>query len=111
MTLARIKTGDTVQVTGGREKGKTGKILALLTKKNRALVEGLNKVKRHQKPRSQKDRGGILEKEAPLPVALLMPYCSKCHRGVRVKIKGNKGGSKQRHCAKCGSLLEVSKKP
>ena len=110
MTLARIKTGDNVQIVGGREKGKTGTILEILTKKDRALVEGLNKVKRHLRPRSQKDQGGILEKEAPLPLSLLMPYCAKCHRGVRVKIKLDKEGEKKRLCAKCGQELEVKKK-
>lgn len=110
MTLARIKTGDTVFVTGGREKGKTGKILAILTKKDRALVEGLNKVKRHIRPRSQKDQGGILEKELPLPVSVLMPYCPKCQRGVRVSVQADKGGEKKRRCGQCGGELEVKEK-
>lgn len=109
MTLARVKTGDTVQVMGGREKGKTGKILSLLGGENRALIEGLNKVKRHLKPRSQKDQGGILEKEAPLPLSALMPFCPKCNRGVRVKIKAAKEG-KERICARCGTSLEAKKK-
>ncbi|MBI4125193.1 MAG: 50S ribosomal protein L24 [Deltaproteobacteria bacterium] len=110
MTLARIKTGDTVQVQGGREKGKTGTILGILMKKERALVEGLNKVKRHLRPRSQKEQGGVLEKEAPLSLALLMPYCTKCNRGVRVKVKRDKEGKKDRLCARCGQAIEVKKK-
>lgn len=110
MTLARIKTGDMVQVMSGREKGKSGKILEILLKKERALVEGLNKVKRHLRPRSQKDQGGILEKEAPLPLSVVMPFCLKCNRGVRVKTRSSKKGEKERICARCGGSLEVQTK-
>lgn len=110
MTLARIKKGDTVQVMAGREKGKQGLVLEILTNKERALVEHLNMVKRHLKPRSQKDQGGILEKEAALPLSILMPFCRKCNKGVRLKIKAAKEGKKMRVCIRCGEILEVKKK-
>lgn len=110
MSLARIKTGDTVQVMAGRERGKTGKVLEILSKQDRTLVEGLNRVKRHLKPRSQKEQGGILEKEAPLPLSIVMPFCAKCNRGVRVRVKIEKEGQKVRICSRCGEGLEAKKK-
>jgi len=108
--LARIKKGDTVQVISGREKGKTGTVLDILIKKEKALVEKLNRVKRHMKAKSQKQQGGILEKEAPLPFSVLLPYCTKCTKGVRIKVKLTKEGEKTRICADCGGDLEGKKK-
>ena len=108
--LARVKKGDTVQVIAGREKGKMGKVLDILTKKERALVERLNMVKRHMKPQSQKKQGGILEKEASLAMSVLMPVCPKCNKGVRVHAKADKEGKRHRVCAHCGGNLEVEKK-
>lgn len=108
MALARLKKGDTVQVISGREKGKTGKILEILNKKERVLVEHLNMVKRHTKPRSQTDKGGIIEKEAALPFSVVMPFCTKCKKGVRVATKVLKD-EKTRVCAKCGENLESKK--
>lgn len=110
MALARIKKGDMVQVISGREKGKTGKILELWTGEGRGVVERLNMVKRHQKPSQKNQQGGILEKEAPLPLSVLMPYCPKCQKGVRVrtgkKVDKKQGTLKFRICAKCGETLE-----
>ncbi|MBI5300027.1 MAG: 50S ribosomal protein L24 [Deltaproteobacteria bacterium] len=109
MSLARIKKGDTVQVISGREKGKTGKILAIITKKERALVEHLNMIKRHTRPQSQTKTGGIIEKEAALPLSVMMPFCPKCKKGVRVSAKVLKDHSKTRVCAKCGENLDNKK--
>lgn len=109
MALARVKKGDTVQVISGREKGKTGKIMEILTKKERVLVEHLNIVKRHTRPQSQTKKGGILEKEAPLPLSVVMPVCPQCKKGVRVAVKILKGNEKVRVCAKCGENLDGRK--
>ena len=67
-----IKTGDTVVVISGSQKGKSGKVLQLVKGKNRAIVEGLNMVKRHQKQTSEQDPGGIIEREASLHISNLM---------------------------------------
>lgn len=67
-----IKTGDNVVVISGSHKGKSGKVLQIVKGKNRAIVEGLNMVKRHQKATSQEDPGGIIEREASLHVSNLM---------------------------------------
>ena len=97
----RLKKNDQVMVVAGREKGKTGKIIALFPEEGRALVEKLNLVKRHQKPTQKVRQGGIVEKEAPLSVSNLMLYCSKCSKGVRVGFKEDKSGKKIRYCRKC----------
>ena len=67
-----IKTGDMVVVISGSQKGKSGKVLQVVKGKDRAIVEGLNMVKRHQKPASQEDPGGIIEREASIHVSNLM---------------------------------------
>lgn len=110
MSLARIKKGDTVQVMNGREKNKTGKVLSFLDAKGRVLIEGINKMKRHTKPSKQNQQGGIIEKEAPVAIANVLPYCPKCKKGVRVasKItKDKKEEMKIRVCVQCEESLDV----
>lgn len=93
----------------GREKGKTGKVLEILTEKERVLVERLNMVKRHLKPSQKEKQGGILEKEAPLALSAVMPWCPKCNKGVRAHIKVAKDGTKQRVCIRCKEELDKKK--
>ena len=109
MTLARIRTGDTVQVMAGREKGKTGKVLEILIERERALIEGLNRVKRHLRPKSQKEQGGILEKEAPVHLSNLQVVCTKCGKATRIAHKVLASGQKARVCKKCGEILDKEK--
>ena len=72
-----VKKGDTVMVIAGKDKSKTGKLLSVVAKKDGVLVEGVNMVKRHTRARGNQP-GGILEKEAPVHVSNVMPYCGKC---------------------------------
>lgn len=110
MSLARIKKGDTVMVMAGRDQGKTGKVLELLTGEERVLVEHLNMVKRHLKPQQKAKQGGILEKEAPLALSVVMPFCPKCNKGVRMATKAaSKEGKKTRVCAVCEEKLDGKK--
>lgn len=101
-----IRKDDTVMVIAGKEKGKTGKILKILTDRDRALVEKVNLVKRHARPTKANQQGGIREKEASLHLSNLMVYCAKCAKGVRVGIKFLKDGKKVRICKKCGESLD-----
>ena len=71
MKKLKIKTGDTVRVIAGDHKGSEGKILKLFSDKDKAIVEGVNVVKRHTKPNAQNPQGGILEKEAPIHISNL----------------------------------------
>jgi len=83
----RIKKGDTVYVTVGKDKGRTGKVLRVLTDRDKAIVEKINMVKRHTKPTQQNPAGGIVEKEAPMHISNLMMYDAKNARPTRVGIK------------------------
>jgi len=104
-TLGRIKLrkNDTVKVIAGREKGKTGRIIRIDREKMRAVVEGLNMVKKAVKQKKQNQKAGITSVEAPLSVGKLMIMCKKCgptRIGYAVDAK-----SKKRVCRKCGGDL------
>jgi large subunit ribosomal protein L24 len=104
--LARIKKNDTVMVIAGKERGKIAKVLRVLPQEDRAIVERLNVVKRHLKPRGPQSPGGIVEKEAPIHLSNIMPMCEKCNAPVRVGVRKLEDGSKARLCRRCGELLD-----
>lgn len=99
-----IRKGDMVQIIGGREKGKTGKVLKVIRDKNRVVVEKLNIFKRHTKPTQKSPQGGIVEKEGSIHYSNVLLLCPKCNTGVRVgrKVEGDK---KLRVCKKCGETV------
>ena len=103
---ARIKKNDTVMVIAGRERGKTGKVLRVLPAKERALVERLNMVKRHQKPRGPQSPSGIVEKEAPIHLSNLMIMCDKCNAPVRMGKRVLEDNRSVRVCRRCGDQLD-----
>ena len=99
----KLKKEDTVQVIAGKDKGKSGKVLRIDRKKGRVYVQGLNMVKKAVKPRSQQDKGGIIDIEAGLAVSNVMILCKKCgptRLGIQVD-----GDSRNRVCKKCGEVL------
>lgn len=91
MTKLKIKTGDTVRVTSGDHKGKEGKVVKVMIAKNKAIVEGVNIVKKHEKPSASNPQGGIKEKEAPIHVSNLS-LIDKDGKSTRVgyRMEGNK---------------------
>jgi len=99
----KLRKEDTVEVITGKDKGKRGRILKILRDKDRAVVEGLNIVKKAQKKRKQQDRGGIIEIEAALHTSNLMIVCKKCGP-TRIGYKFD-GDKKVRICKKCGEVL------
>lgn len=101
-----IKKNDTVMVIAGKEKGKSGKVLRVIPKKDRAIVEKLNMVKRHLKPNQQNRQGGILEREAPIHISNLMVICSKCTDPTRVGYRVLEDNRKVRYCKKCNEIFE-----
>ncbi len=103
---AKIKKNDTVLVITGRERGKRGKVARIFPETNRAVVEGINIVKRHARPRGLGQPGGIIEKEAALHLSNLMLVCSKCDHPVRVGFTHLEDGSKVRICRRCGEVVE-----
>lgn len=102
----RIKKNDTVVVIAGKEKGKSGKVVRIIPKQDRAIVEKLNMIKRHMKPGAQNRQGGILEREAPIHISNLMLVCTKCTDPTRVGYKILEDGKKVRICKECGEIIE-----
>ena len=100
-----VKSGDTVVVVAGKEKGKQAKVLGVSPKDSRVLVEGVNVVTKHQKQRSQEDKGGLIKKNAPIDASNVMVVCPDCGKATRV---GHKvvDGKKVRVCKKCGASLD-----
>ena len=100
MNTVNIKKGDTVQVISGKSKGKQGKVLEVAPSESKAIVEGVNIVSKHLKPRGQQQQGGIIKTEGPLYVSKLMGVCPKCGKATRV---GKKivDGKKVRVCKHC----------
>ena len=102
-----VKAGDTVVLLTGDDKyrGKKGKVLAVSPKEGKVIVEGINVVKKHVKPRKAGDPSGIVKAEAALYACKVQPVCPKCKKQTRVAHKFEKDGSKIRVCAKCGAKL------
>jgi large subunit ribosomal protein L24 len=103
-----VRKGDTVKIISGKDKGKSGKVLKAIPEKNRILVDGINVVKRHTRPRPPKvPQGGILEKALPISASNAMIVCKnpKCAQPVRVAHKIFEDGHKGRYCRKCGEEL------
>lgn len=102
----KLHKNDSVMVVTGRERGKTGKVLRVLPERNQAIIERVNLVKRHTRPRGPQQTGGILEKEAPIHLSNLMIMCDKCNAPVRIGRKVLADGEKVRICRRCGEPLE-----
>lgn len=100
-----VKTGDKVMVITGKDKGKTGVILASFPKKNRVLVEGVNIAKKHSKPSQMNPQGGIINQEAPIHVSNVMPIDPKSGEPTRVGVKVE-NGNKVRYAKKSGEVLD-----
>ena len=100
----KIKKGDEVIITGGKDKGKKGKIEKTYPKKDTVLLPGLNVYKRHMKKRDEKNPGGIISFARPLPVANVALICPKCGKPTRIGYKIDKD-KKSRICRKCKSII------
>ncbi|MBI4228342.1 MAG: 50S ribosomal protein L24 [Deltaproteobacteria bacterium] len=101
-----IKTGDTVYVTAGKEKGKTGKVIKILRKEGMAIVEKLNIVKRHSRPSQKNPTGGISEKESGIHISNLMLHDSSVGGPVRMGRKTLASGEKVRYSKKSGEEIK-----
>jgi large subunit ribosomal protein L24 len=104
--VLRIKKNDTVIATAGTDVGKTGKVLQVLPARGRALVEGLNVVKKTMRKTQDNPQGGITEKEAPIELSNLMPYCPHDKKGVKVRVELD-GDKKLRKCKVCGHSFDA----
>jgi large subunit ribosomal protein L24 len=101
-----IKKDDKVKVIAGKDNGKVGKVLKVIQKDKRVLVEKVNFVKRHVRPSASNKQGGIIEAEAPISWSNVMLMCNKCMSPVRVKMKSLEDGKKNRVCMKCNEIID-----
>ena len=106
MAKFHIKTGDTVMVIAGQSKGQTGRIIRMIPKQHRAVVEGVNMVTKHQKPTASSPQGGLSQMEAPLHVSNLMLIDPKRGTPTRVGMKINDKGQKVRVAKKSGETIK-----
>jgi large subunit ribosomal protein L24 len=103
--MSNFRKNDQVIVISGEDKGKSGRVLKVLREKDRVIVEKINFVKRHTKPRGQSRQGGILEKEAAVHASNVMHLCPKCQTGVRITVKRASDGKRERYCGRCGETI------
>jgi len=106
MKKLHVKKGDLVLVIAGKDRGKSGKVIRVMPKKEAVIVERLNMVKRHLRPSPTTGKGGIVEKEAPIHVSNVQTLCGKCNRPTRVGHRILEDGTKVRVCKKCGESLD-----
>ncbi len=103
----RIKKDDKVKVLTGKDKGKIGKVLKVVKKTNRAVVENINVVKVHQRPTQANPQGGILDKAMPIELSNLMIMCNSCVKPTRIGIKQLEDGKRVRICKKCNEQIDA----
>ena len=105
MKKLHVKTGDTVIVLSGEDKGVKGEVIATSPAEGKILVKGVNIIHKHVKPRRQGETGGIIDAEGAIYASNVALYCSNCKQGVRVKHEVV-DGKKIRVCAKCGKKFD-----
>ncbi len=102
----RIKKDDKVKVLTGKDKGKIGKVLKVVKKTNRVVVENINVVKVHQRPTQANPQGGIVDNAMPINISNLMLMCNSCVKPTRIGIKQLEDGKRVRICKKCDQQID-----
>jgi large subunit ribosomal protein L24 len=104
---SKLHKNDTVEVIAGKDAGKRGKILKVIPKKSRIIVQGVGFIKRHTRPNPQRNiKGGIAEREAPIHISNVMIVCNECSAPTRIGSKSLEDGRKVRICRKCEGALD-----
>lgn len=99
--MMKIRKNDNVKVLAGKDRGKTGKVLKLFPGENKAIVEGINYLKRHAKRTQTNPQGGIVQKEKTIDISNLAVICSRCSKATRVGFTLLTDGTKARYCKRC----------
>ncbi len=109
MASMNIRSGDTVEMLVGdvNTRGKRGKVIVVNTESHRVVVEGLNLVTKHRKPRSAQEQGGKFEQPRPVDVSNVAVVCPKCGQATRIKHVLGDNGKYLRACQKCGATIDV----
>ncbi|MGI6537725.1 MAG: 50S ribosomal protein L24 [Caldicoprobacterales bacterium] len=101
-----VKKGDTVEIISGKDKSKRGKVLTALPKEGKIIVEGVNILTKHRKPRSVGEEGGIIKVEGPIYASKAMLVCNKCNKATRVGRRILEDGTKVRVCKVCNEIID-----
>ncbi len=101
-----LKKDDQVEVIAGKDKGRVGKVLRIISNSDKAIVERINMIKRHTKPTEMNQQGQIVEREAPIDVSNLQLICPECTKTGRIGRKFLDDGTKVRFCKSCGESIE-----
>lgn len=102
----KIRKNDEVLIVTGDDRGKKGKVHRYYPREERIVVEGVNMVKRHMKPRGNIRQAGIIEREAPISISDVMLICTKCNKPTRVGFLQLEGKSKVRVCRRCHEVID-----
>jgi len=103
--MSKIKKNDTVSVLVGRDKGKAGKVLAVVPGGKKAIVEGVNFVKKHKRKSREDEKGGIVKKESSIHISNLALFCKGCNRPTKVGFDRLADGKKTRFCKRCKEVF------
>lgn len=103
--MNKIKKSDIVYVLAGRDNGKTGKVFKVFPERGRALVEGINYVKKHARKTKQDQQGGIIQKESSIHLSNLALFCKTCNKPARIGVNVLADGTKSRFCKKCKEVI------
>ena len=106
MAMAHVRKGDTVVVVAGKERGKRGKVLRVITGKGRVLVEKLNMIKKHQRPTQKLRQGGIIEREGPIHLSNVMLVDPQTDKPTRVGMRSLADGRKARVARRSGEFID-----
>jgi large subunit ribosomal protein L24 len=102
-----VRSGDTVEIITGKDLGKKGKVIVTNPEKGTVIVEGLNMVTKHKKPRSAQEQGGKIEREGAIDVSNVALVCPSCGKTTRVNHVLGEKGKYVRTCHKCGALIDA----
>ena len=101
-----VRSGDTVVVISGKDRGKRGKVLRVVPKLGRVVVEGVNVAKKHVRPNQKVLQGGIIDQENPVAASNVMLICRSCHEPARTGTAVLEDGRRVRRCTRCGETID-----
>jgi large subunit ribosomal protein L24 len=103
--MKRVRRDDLVLIIAGKDRGKQGQVRQVFPRENRLVVQGVNMIKRHMRPRAMGTQAGIVEKEGPIHVSNVMLICKTCNKPTRVSFRDRPDG-KARVCRRCGQDID-----
>ncbi len=103
----KIKKGDNVEILTGKDAGRRGKVLEVFADRNRVVVEGLNILKKHSRPKRAGEKGQIIEFPGTVALSRVGLVCPHCQKRIRVAMRITEGGKKERYCRKCNATISI----